>query len=245
MNQRVTYETKSGVEAVTDTALTYQLLCQYTAFVAVSDDVRVEPGSQSVSMNVPVEMAEDVSYRGVFGAAAPRSMSLQSRRQAYSASETGMSLESLSLSNEAPSVFSGMYSMKADEAKNPPLPTSSPKGMVNQGIDAVRKKLGKKPSSPAAKNTQLEVVSVTGLEPSDTLSLTQYLQHTNLPANLSGEIVFEFTLSKGRVGRILLDEETSTLKTANVIDLIKRHLIKWRPSQSVNSTVVLRLRIQS
>ncbi|MFP4415003.1 VIT domain-containing protein [Coleofasciculus sp.] len=245
MNQMVTYETKSGVEAVTDTALTYQLLCQYTAFVAVSDDVRVEPGSQSISMNVPVEMAEDVSYRGVFGTAAPRSMSIQSERQAYLASAPGMSLESLSLADAAPTEFGGMYSMKADEEKNPPLPTSSPKGMVSKGIDAVQKNLRQKPSSPAAKTTQLEVVSVTGLEQSDTLSLTEYLQHTNFPSNLSGEIVFEFTLSKGRVGRIMLDEEASTLKTANVIELIKRNLIKWRPSQSVNSTVVLRLRIQS
>ncbi|MEQ9482078.1 VIT domain-containing protein [Coleofasciculus sp. F4-SAH-05] len=245
MNQMVTYETKSGVEAVTDMALTYQLLCQYTAFVAVSDDVRVEPGSQSVSMNVPVEMAEDVSYRGVFGkAASRRSMSIQSKRRAYSASAPGMSLESLSLS-AVPTVLGGMYSMNADEDKIPPLPTSSSAEMVSKGIDAVRHKLGQKPSSPAANNTQLEVVSVTGLEQSDTLSLTQYLQKINLPSNLSGEIVFEFTLSKGRVGRILLDEEASTLKMVNVIELIKRNLIKWRSSQSVNSTVVLRLRIQS
>ncbi|PHJ62244.1 hypothetical protein VF14_29605 [Nostoc linckia z18] len=66
MNQMVSYETKAGVEAVTQTALTYQLLSQYTAFVAVSDDVRVEPGGQYVSMQVPVEMPEAVSYEGVF-----------------------------------------------------------------------------------------------------------------------------------------------------------------------------------
>jgi len=66
MNQMVSYETKAGVEAVTETALTYQLLSQYTAFVAVSDDVRVEPKSQYVSMQVPVEMPEAVSYEGVF-----------------------------------------------------------------------------------------------------------------------------------------------------------------------------------
>jgi Ca-activated chloride channel family protein len=46
MNQMVSFETKAGVEAVTETALTYQLLSQYTAFVAVSNDVRVEPGSE-------------------------------------------------------------------------------------------------------------------------------------------------------------------------------------------------------
>ncbi|MEG3973972.1 after-VIT domain-containing protein, partial [Microcoleus sp. herbarium8] len=67
MNQMVQYETKVGVETVTETALTYQLLSQYTAFVAVSDDVRVEPGAESSSMNVPVEMPEAVEYQGVFG----------------------------------------------------------------------------------------------------------------------------------------------------------------------------------
>ncbi|MEH2265465.1 VIT domain-containing protein [Nostoc sp.] len=50
MNQMVSFETKAGVEAVTETALTYQLLSQYTAFVAVSDDVRVEPGSEYISL---------------------------------------------------------------------------------------------------------------------------------------------------------------------------------------------------
>jgi len=70
MNQMVSGETKSGVEAVTDTALTYQLLSQYTAFVAVSDDVRVDSTESSVSVQVPVEMPEDVSYQGIFGRAA-------------------------------------------------------------------------------------------------------------------------------------------------------------------------------
>lgn len=66
-NQMLQYETKVGVETVTETALTYQLLSQYTAFVAVSDDVRVEPGTEYIAMNVPVEMPEGVEYEGVFG----------------------------------------------------------------------------------------------------------------------------------------------------------------------------------
>ncbi len=67
MNQMVQYETKVGVETVTETALTYQLLSQYTAFVAVSDDLRVEPSTESMSMNVPVEMPEAVEYEAIFG----------------------------------------------------------------------------------------------------------------------------------------------------------------------------------
>ncbi|HEY9836383.1 MAG TPA: after-VIT domain-containing protein, partial [Vampirovibrionales bacterium] len=68
MNQMVSGETKSGVEAVTQTAIAYQLLCQYTAFVAVSEEVRVDHPEASVSVQVPVEMPEGVNAEGVFGA---------------------------------------------------------------------------------------------------------------------------------------------------------------------------------
>ncbi|MEM9216130.1 MAG: VIT domain-containing protein [Cyanobacteria bacterium P01_F01_bin.150] len=70
MNQMVNGETIQGVEAVTQIALNYQLLTQYTAFVAVSDQVRVEQVNERVSINVPTNMPEGVSYEGVFGALA-------------------------------------------------------------------------------------------------------------------------------------------------------------------------------
>lgn len=70
MTQMVSGERKSGVEAVTQTAIAYQLLCQYTAFVAVSDEVRVEHPEASVSVQVPVEMPEGVSAEGIFGSLA-------------------------------------------------------------------------------------------------------------------------------------------------------------------------------
>ena len=66
MNQMVSGETTVGVAAVTETALAYQLLSQYTAFVAISDEVRVEQPNESVSVNVPVNMPEAVSHTKVF-----------------------------------------------------------------------------------------------------------------------------------------------------------------------------------
>jgi Ca-activated chloride channel family protein len=66
-NQMMSGDTKAGVEAVTHTALAYQLLSPYTAFVAVSDEARVNPQRQAISVQVPVEMPEGVSYAGVFG----------------------------------------------------------------------------------------------------------------------------------------------------------------------------------
>jgi Ca-activated chloride channel homolog len=66
-NQMVSGDTKAGVTAVTETALTYQLLSPYTAFVAVSDDIRADATTSSVSIQVPVEMPAGVSHLGVFG----------------------------------------------------------------------------------------------------------------------------------------------------------------------------------
>jgi Ca-activated chloride channel homolog len=84
MKEMVNVETTEGVKAVTDTALSYQLLSQYTAFVAVSDDVRVSE-SPSISMQVPVEMPEGVSYpgggSGLFGSAASVSRGLGATRK--------------------------------------------------------------------------------------------------------------------------------------------------------------------
>ena len=66
MNQMFGGETKSLVEAVTNTALTYRLLSQYTAFVAVSEEVRVEPDGSRRIVQVPVELPQGVSYEGIF-----------------------------------------------------------------------------------------------------------------------------------------------------------------------------------
>ncbi len=66
MNQMFGGETKSLVESVTDTALTYRLLSEYTAFVAVSEEVRVEPDGSSRRVQVPVELPQGVRYEGIF-----------------------------------------------------------------------------------------------------------------------------------------------------------------------------------
>ncbi|MEG4252086.1 VIT domain-containing protein [Microcoleus sp. Pol10D4] len=66
MNQMFGGETKSLVEAVINTALTYRLLSEYTAFVAVSEEVRVEPDGSRRRVQVPVELPQGVSYEGIF-----------------------------------------------------------------------------------------------------------------------------------------------------------------------------------
>ncbi|MEG4486737.1 VIT domain-containing protein [Microcoleus sp. D2_18a_B4] len=66
MNQMFGGETKSLVEAVTNTALTYRLLSEYTAFVAVSEEVRVEADGTRRRVQVPVELPQGVNYEGIF-----------------------------------------------------------------------------------------------------------------------------------------------------------------------------------
>ena len=65
MNQMFGGETPSLVEAVTNTALAYHLLSEYTAFVAVSEEVRVEPDGARRRVQVPVELPQGVSYEGI------------------------------------------------------------------------------------------------------------------------------------------------------------------------------------
>ncbi|MEH2362915.1 VIT domain-containing protein [Nostoc sp.] len=216
MNQMVSFETKAGVEAVTETALTYQLLSQYTAFVAVSDDVRVEPGSEYVSMQVPVEMPEAVSFLGGVPAGG----------------FAGNILLSMPASEDVPDFLKQRRSPKSPVAKEVDISLS---------FDSQKMELGK--ISDAAINHQLEVISVTGLDQTGIANLTQHLQQLNFPSGFSGEIVFEFTVNKGRVERVVLDEKASTLKDAVVVEKIKRSLLLWRVSPSTTGKVILTLHV--
>lgn len=53
---------------ITDLAIQYRIMSQYTAFVAVSEEVRRDPDGTVRTVNVPVELPEFVEYEGIFGA---------------------------------------------------------------------------------------------------------------------------------------------------------------------------------
>ncbi|MBN1268222.1 MAG: hypothetical protein JXB04_01425, partial [Kiritimatiellae bacterium] len=59
-------ENKDVIEKITELALKYRLMSQYTSFVAVEEKV-VNEGGEVKTIQVPVEMPEGVSYEGVFG----------------------------------------------------------------------------------------------------------------------------------------------------------------------------------
>ncbi len=54
------------VDMITDVALDYQIMSEYTSFVAVCEEVRTVDG-RPVTVEVPVNMPDGVSYDGVFG----------------------------------------------------------------------------------------------------------------------------------------------------------------------------------
>ncbi len=74
-------------------------------------------------------------------------------------------------------------------------------------------------------------------------SLTQHLQSVNLPQSVSGEIVLDFPIKDQRVGRVIFDDQVSTLKDSTVLDSIKRSLVTWMVTESVNGNIRLKLRI--
>jgi len=228
------YETKGKVEEVTQTALTYQLLSQYTAFVAVSDDVRVNPESEYISMQVPVEMPEGVSYKANSGYSVNRSLKPSSPMKLCSKPSFG-SAEDIYGSAEIARGFS--YSAPIDEFD---ITLISPDLMMGDSEEELTYVEEIPPS-----NSQLQIVSATGLNEAAISDLTQHLQKLQLPVGFSGEVVFEFPIQKGRIRRIVLDEKASTLKEATLIDLIKRALLTWQVPQSLTGTVTLTLRIQS
>ncbi|HAJ60406.1 MAG TPA: trypsin [Cyanobacteria bacterium UBA8543] len=287
MKSMFSYETKTGVEAVTETALTYQLLSQYTAFVAVSDDVRVNPDSDSVSMEVPVEMPQGVSHTGISGANVGFAAG---SADAFNCLSGGS--RAFSLSSPVPSARTVSRGRSQFKSASPPRTPSdrsashaSGKGFFGKAKDAIGGMLGQNQSasSPPASSTpdefdltlsapamideeeelyslaseesnlQLQIISATGLEQAAIEALKQHLQPLNLPSGLSGEVVFEFSVSKGRVGRIMLDEDASTsqlrstltLQESQVIELIKRAIASWQVPQSASGNVRLTLRIQT
>ena len=196
MQQMLGFETKANVEAVTTTALTYQLLSQYTAFVAVSDDVRVDAAADFISMQVPVEIPEGMNFGvSACGAVEPSSCV-----------EASMPSQVLS-----------------DTAIIPRTVTPTVKC-----------------------HNRVEIVSVTGLDSVEIAALKLHLQHLILLPVSNSPIVFEFTVDKGRVWQLVLDERASSPIDEDIIfQYVKKSLVIWQPSPLLTATVRLTLRIKS
>lgn len=219
MNQMFGGETKSGVDAVTETALNYRLLSQYTAFVAVSEEVRVNPDGTRQRVQVPVELPQGVSYDGIFG-----------DRDEYSGAAGNLQVAAPSTSLPSRRVAGGVR--RPSQPSVTPLSPPPPAPTMEAG-------------EIAQTSSRIEVISADGLDANAIASITQKLQNVNIQNNISGEIVLELVLQNGRVTRVILDDRASTVKEQNVIDAIRRSLLTWQAPPSINNIIRLRLRIRN
>ena len=200
MNQMFGGETKSLVESVTNTALNYRLLSEYTAFVAVSEEVRVEPDGTRRRVQVPVELPQGVSYEGVF--------------------ESEKSIEP---------TRGGTRSFS-------PLPSPM--------LPAPQRQQPYRELKPQQQSTsRWQIVTAEGLDTVATAALTQYLQSITLPTGISGETVWELSVKNGRVAKVAINSQASTLQATDAIETLKSTLISWQPPAGLKGTVRLKLRI--
>lgn len=230
MNQMFGGEVKSLVDAVTQTALNYRLLSQYTAFVAVSEEVRVNPEGGKVTVQVPVLIPEGVNYDGIFGGApkpstpanAPAPLSLTPSLRSsgrLQGNATSAELEP----------FTGKDILQTRLRPN-----------TNANVDA---KVAAKASS------QIQVVSITGLTGLDAASaqqvIEQQLRSLRVPAGFNGVVVLEMPIQNGRLTRFILDDVASTLKDKNLVELLKRSLQNVVLPSSAQGTMRLTLKVNS
>ena len=210
-------ETKSGVDAVTQTALDYRLLSEYTAFIAVSEEVRVNPDGERVRVEVPVELPDGVSYEGVFGTPEEDQAVMQSagtRGASRSASPLRMSA---------------------------PLPAAAPPPPPAPQMDAMEMEVAEEQKVQV--EPRIEVVKAEGLSEEAIAALTQYIQSISLPDEVSGDLTLEIWTNNGRVRRVILDEENSTITDENVVQAVRSVLLGWPVPSSVQGTVSLTLRV--
>ena len=201
MNQMFGGETKSLVEAVTNTALAYHLLSEYTAFVAVSEEVRVEPDGARRRVQVPVELPQGVSYDGIVQP------------------------------DEREQTRGGTRSASSTRGISPPAPAPLPQLVPDQRVR----------QQPIV--ARLQVVSAPGLDAGAIASLNQYLQSVNLPAGVSGETVWDLSIQDGRVVKVAIDTQTSTLQGTDALESLKAALNSWQPPAGFKGRLRLKLRI--
>lgn len=211
MNQMYSGETVSGVEAVTNTALDYRLLSQYTAFVAVSEEVRVDPDGTRRTVQVPVELPEGVSYEGIFGTP-PSDPASMSRVRLSGAARTYGGVTPSSVQPAAPL-------MEADEAIAPPPSRRSIHAVAVERLDA-------------ALTDSLRRSLEASLQ--EHLLLSVYAS-----AQARGELVWQIRVRDGRVVQVLLDDQRSTLTDQDLIDAMRRSLQVWAVPQDVSGTLRL------
>ncbi len=226
MNEMFGMETTSGVEAVTQTALDYRLLSQYTAFVAVTEEVRVSPDGTTQRVEVPVELPEGVSYEGIFG-----------RADEEAADYSGNFSTSTSLQGASVYPLSGGIA--------PPQAVPAPSSSRNRTPAPPMSEAEPAPPPPLQTSDRIEIIRADNLDATAIASLTQQLNTIQLPPGVNGEVVLELRIRDHRIAQILFNDTESTLEDIPVIDAIKDAIAAWTLPDSLSGTLRLHLRIRS
>ncbi|NER49051.1 MAG: after-VIT domain-containing protein [Symploca sp. SIO1A3] len=239
MNQMFIGETRSGVEAVTETALAYRLLSQYTAFVAVSEEVRVEPDGTTRRVQVPVELPEGVSYEGIFGPEESEELLTGGRRTIQPSGGRRISPQR---SSRVGAGSRGVRSRGLESRGGSSRGNIAPAPPVNLSDSP-------SPQPQTASTSQIEVVTIEGLDLTELddaiASLTQQLQNLNLPAVSKGKIVFELEVRDGLIRRVVLDDQESTIQDLAVITPLRRSLSSWQAPLSSVGIITVELKIEN
>lgn len=219
MGQMYGGETKSGVDAVTNTALNYRLLSPYTAFIAVSEEVRVNPDGTTRRVQVPVELPEGVSYEGIFGQEAEADLGAA---QAQGSLRTAGGTRGVAAPAPPPSV----------------APSRTPGDITLQSMEEPSA-VDEEVNAP----DRIEVIDAEGLDAQGIEYLTRQLQWVELPPGVSGEVVWELIVRNGSIVRVVLDDTVSSLSDRAAIEPIRQALQTLQLPQTVSGTVRVKLRV--
>ncbi|MBO9997557.1 MAG: VWA domain-containing protein [Cyanobacteria bacterium SID2] len=236
-HQTLEVERRSIVEEMTQTALTYQLLSPYTAFVAVTDDpsAEVEDASNLVSATVPTILPEGMNsqFLSPFAGRGYRSSMAIYRaprpRKSLTNDDVGFAVEDFCDSLETGD-FLEKESGNLDETYLAPLPNSTP--------NPIRRRKRSTSSESEREVVKIELSRVEGLDYQDIflrrsiVKLRQSLDALQFPADWidrrSGQLYLTVEVVSGKVNDVMLDEERSMVKHAKIVQKIAEILFKWQ-----------------
>lgn len=207
-------EVQSLVEAATQTALDYRLLSNYTAFVAVSEEVRVDPDGTRRTVEVPVEMPDGVSHEGIFG-----SMEGMGATRAM-----GMPPQSAPLP--------------------PPSPMQRGRGIPGSRVDSLDASEAPLTGNLSEEDAPIQILRADGWGDRDRAQLLQTLTAALGDTGPSGTLMFTVEVRGGAIVRLILDDRASSLGDRATIRQVEAALRSLRGLQLADGQTRLELQVR-